>query len=182
MSVVATLLSSQELVGVWSLVPQRSTIRFENSTAWGVLKVRGGFTDFSGGGEIKDAQTVSGRVDIKAESVDTGFRMRDADLRLPGFFDVENYPEITVVVTGGEPGAGETVRLNAELTVKGITGPLPLTVNVATLSDGPDGTVRLTTETTVTRKQFAVEGNFFGMVGPKTKLKASLVFQHATAG
>jgi hypothetical protein len=42
-----------------------------------------------------------------------------------------------------------------------------------------DGGVRLTTETTVTRKQFAVEGNFLGMVGNKTKLKANLVFRKA---
>jgi hypothetical protein len=38
--------------------------------------------------------------------------------------------------------------------------------------------VRLTAQTTVARKQFAVEGNMFGMVGAKTALNASLVFRH----
>jgi len=176
MSAVTTFLSSPEAVGVWNLDTGQSSIRFENGTMWGALKVRGAFTDFSGGGEIKDAKTVSGRVDIKAASVNTGLGTRDHDLRRSNFFDTDHYPDITVVVNSGESAGGDAARLNAELTVKGTTGPLPLKVDVTPLGDGG---VRLTTETTVTRKQFAVEGNFLGMVGNRTKLKASLVFRKA---
>lgn len=179
MSAVATFLSSRDAVGVWDLDTGQSSIRFENGTMWGALKVRGSFNDFSGSGEIKDAKTVSGRVDIKAESIDTGLGTRDHDLRRSNFFDTDRYPDITVVVTGGAPVDGDTVKLDAELTVKGITGPLPLKVDVETLDDGG---VRLITEATVTRKQFAVEGNFLGMVGNRTKLRASLVFRPAKAG
>ncbi|BBX13388.1 hypothetical protein MNVM_24690 [Mycobacterium novum] len=174
MSAVTTFLSSPEAVGVWSLDTEQSSIRFENGTMWGALKVRGAFTDFSGGGEIKDAKTVSGRIDIKAASIDTGLGTRDHDLRRSNFFDTDHYPDITIVVKSGEPAGGDAARLNADLTVKGITGPLPLKVDITPLGDGG---VRLTTETTVTRKQFAVEGNFLGMVGNKTKLKASVVFR-----
>ncbi len=176
MSVVTAILDSAKAVGVWNLVPEQSTIHFENNTMWGALKVRGAFTEFSGGGEIADAQTVSGRVDVKAASIDTGLDRRDEDLQSANFFDVEKYPDITVVVKGGEPAGGDNVRLQADLTVKGVTAALPLDVKVSALDDG---TVRLTTQTTVTRKQFRVEGNFFGMVGGKTRLKASLVFRHA---
>ncbi|MGH3563497.1 MAG: YceI family protein, partial [Mycobacterium sp.] len=130
MSAVTTILSSPESVGVWNLVPEQSSIQFENTTMWGALKVRGAFTEFSGDGHIQDAQTVSGRVDVKAASVDTGFRMRDEDLRAASFFDVENHPDITVVVTGGEPAGDDTVRLRADLTVKGVTAPVPLQVNI----------------------------------------------------
>ncbi|GFG70846.1 YceI family protein [Mycolicibacter senuensis] len=174
MSAVTTFLSSPEAVGVWSLDTEQSSIRFENGTMWGALKVRGAFTDFSGSGEIKDAKTVSGRIDIKAASIDTGLGTRDHDLRRSNFFDTDRYPDITIVVKSGEPAGGDAARLNADLTVKGITGPLPLKVDITPLGDGG---VRLTTETTVTRKQFAVEGNFLGMVGNKTKLKASVVFR-----
>lgn len=174
MSSVATFLSSSKAVGAWELDPDQSSIRFENGTMWGALKVRGAFTEFTGGGEITDAHTVSGRVDIKAASINTGLGTRDHDLRRSNFFNSDRYPDITVVVTGGEPAGGDVARLDAELTVKGITGPLPLKVEVAPLDDGG---VRLTTEATVTRKQFAVEGNFLGMVGNKTRLKASLVFR-----
>lgn len=176
MSTVTTFLDSPGAVGTWSLDPGQSSIRFENGTMWGALKVRGAFTDFTGSGEIKDANTVTGRVDIRAASIDTGLGTRDHDLRRSNFFDTDHYPDITVVVNGGAPAKEDTVRLDAELTVKGITGPLPLEVKVIPLGDGG---VRLTTEATVTRKQFAVEGNFLGMVGNRTKLKASLVFRPA---
>jgi polyisoprenoid-binding protein YceI len=177
MLTVTTFLSSPESVGVWSVVPERSSIRFENKTMWGAMKVRGDFTEFSGGGQIQDARTVSGRIEVKAASVHTGLGKRDDDLRSPPFFDVEKYPNITVAVNGGEPAGGDTVRLNAELTAKGITAPLPLQAHVEVL-DG--GEVRLTAQTTIARKQFAVEGNMFGMVGAKTALNVTLVFRHET--
>jgi polyisoprenoid-binding protein YceI len=142
---------------------------------WGAMKVRGEFTEFSGGGQIQDARTVSGRIEVKAASVHTGLGKRDEDLRAPAFFDVEKYPNITVEVSGGEPTGPDTVRLNADLTAKGITAPLPLQAHVEVLDDGA---VRLTAQTTVARKQFAVEGNMFGMVGAKTALNVSLVFRH----
>ncbi|MEB3019426.1 YceI family protein [[Mycobacterium] crassicus] len=179
MSTVATFLSSPKAVGVWSLDTGQSHIKFENGTMWGALKVRGAFTDFTGSGEIKDANTVTGRIDIKAASVDTGLGTRDHDLRRSNFFDSDRYPDITVVVNGGQSAGGNTAQLDAQLTVKGITGPLPLKVDVTPLDDGA---VRLTTEATVTRKQFAVEGNFLGMVGNRTRLRASLVFRPATSG
>lgn len=177
MLTVTTFLSSPESVGVWSVVPQRSSIRFENKTMWGAMKVRGEFTEFGGGGQIEDPRTVSGRIEVKTASVNTGLGRRDEDLRSPAFFDVEKYPNIAVVVGGGEPTGQDTVRLSAELTAKGITAPLPLTAHVEVLDDGE---VRLTAQTTVARKQFAVEGNMFGMVGAKTTLNASLVFRHET--
>ncbi len=177
MLTVTTLLSSPESVGVWTVVPQRSAIRFENKTMWGAIKVRGEFTDFSGGGQIQDNRTVSGRIEVKTASVHTGLGRRDEDLRSPAFFDVEKYPNITVAVAGGEPIGDDTVRLNADLTAKGITAPLPLQAHVEVLDDGE---VRLTAQTTIVRKQFAVEGNMFGMVGAKTALKVSLVFRRET--
>ena len=175
MLAVTTFLSSPESVGVWTAVPQRSSVRFENKTMWGAMKVRGDFTEFSGGGQIEDARTVSGRIEVKAASVHTGLGKRDEDLRSPAFFDVEKYPNITVDVAGGEPVGPDTVRLNATLTAKGITAPLALRAHVEVLGDSE---VRLTAQTTIARKEFAVEGNMFGMVGAKTALKVSLVFRH----
>lgn len=176
MSTVTTILSSKESVGTWNLVSGESSMLFENATAWGALKVRGAFTEFSGDGQITEAKTVSGRVDIKAASIDTGLGRRDDDLRSANFFDVEKYPEISVVVTGGQLVGDDRARLDAELTVKGVTGKLPLEVAITALDDG---SVQLKTHTTVTRKQFKVEGNFFGMVGAKTKLRVCLVFRRA---
>lgn len=174
MSSFATFLAGPEIVGHWSLDREQSRIDFVNGTMWGAVKVRGSFDDISASGDITAVKTVSGRVDIKADSIDTGLKARDRDLRRANFFDSDRFPDITVVVTSGQFRDGDTVRLDSDLTIKGITGQLPLIVTVSRLEDGG---VRLSTTTTVTRKQFAVEGNFLAMVGNKTKLKADLVFR-----
>jgi polyisoprenoid-binding protein YceI len=176
MSTVTELLKNPASVGVWTLDPDKSAIRFNNRTMWGAMKVNGAFTEFSGDGQITDTGTLLGRVDIKAASLNTKLRKRDEDLRSPTFLDVEKYPDISVVVTGAESGPGDTLELRADLTVKGATAPMPMRVTV-TAAD--DGTVRLTTRTTVNRKKWGVTGNMMGMVGDKTTLSTDLVFRRA---
>ena len=176
MSTVTELLKNLESVGVWTLDVDRSSIRFNNKTMWGAMKVNGIFTEFSGDGQITDTGTLFGRVDIKAASLNTKLRKRDEDLRSPTFLDVEKYPDISVVVTGAEPGPGETLNLRADLTVRGTTAPMPMRANV-TVRD--DGAVRLITQITVNRKKWGVTGNMLGMVGDKTTLSTDLVFRRA---
>jgi polyisoprenoid-binding protein YceI len=178
MSTVTELLKNPDSVGVWTLDPDRSTIRFNNKTMWGAMKVNGIFTEFSGDGQITDTGTLFGRVEIKAASLNTKLRKRDEDLRSPTFLDVEKYPDISVVVTGAEPGPGETLKLAADLTVKGTTAPMPMRANVTVLDDGA---VCLTGQTTANRKKWGVTGNMLGMVGDKTTLSVNLVFRR-TAG
>ena len=143
---------------------------------WGAMKVHGAFTEVSGDGQITDTGTVIGRVDIKAASLNTKLRKRDEDLRGPTFLDVENYPDISVVATSAEPKGDNTVDLRADLTVKGHTAPMPMRANVQVLDDGA---VRVTTQTTVKRKDWGVTGNMLGMVGDRTALSADLVFRRA---
>jgi polyisoprenoid-binding protein YceI len=176
MSTVTELLKNPESVGVWTLDPDQSTIRFNNKTMWGAMKVNGVFTEFSGDGQITDTGTLLGRVDIKAASLNTKLRKRDEDLRSPTFLDAEKYPDISVVVTSAEPGPGETLKLEADLTVKGTTASMPMRANV-TVRD--DGAVCLTSQTTVNRKKWGVTGNMLGMVGDKTTLSTNLVFRRS---
>ena len=111
MSTVTELLKNPESVGVWTLDPDRSTIRFNNKTMWGAMKVNGVFTEFTGDGQITDTGTLFGRVDIKAASLNTKLRKRDEDLRASlrqRSRMWRNTPDISVVITGAEPGPGET--------------------------------------------------------------------------
>jgi polyisoprenoid-binding protein YceI len=176
MADVATLLSDPSSVGVWTLVPAESSIGFSTKTMWGLVPVKGKFTEFSGDGQITDAQTVFGRIDIKAASLATGIGKRDKDLRAPEFFDVEKYPEINIVVTSAEAIQGDAIDLRANLTVKTTTAPLPLKTKVTVLGDG---SVRVTTQTSVSRKELGVQGNMIGMIGDKTTLSADLLFRRA---
>ncbi|MBV8928000.1 MAG: YceI family protein [Mycobacteriaceae bacterium] len=176
MSTVTTLLSSPQAVGVWKVVPSRSTIGFRAKSMWGLVPVKGTFSEFSGDGQITDTQTVFGRIDVKATSLDTKIGRRNTHLRSADFFEVETYPDISVVVTSAEGIDGDTVDLRANLTVKTTTGPLPLKAKVAGLDDGA---VRVTAEATLARKEFGVEGNLMGMIPDKVTAFADLVFERA---
>jgi polyisoprenoid-binding protein YceI len=176
MADVTTILSAPSSVGVWNLVAAESNIGFTTKTMWGLLPVKGRFTEFSGDGRITETQTLFGRIDIKAASLKTGIGKRDKDLRAPEFFDVEKYPDISIVVTSAEGIDGDTVDLRAKLSVKTTTAPLPLKTTVTVLDDGA---VRVTTNTSINRKELGVQGNVLGMVGDKTTLSADLVFRRA---
>ena len=170
-----------------SAAPNRSSVwnlsrevhhRLQGQIDVWTLPVKGRFHEIGGDGQIKDSQTLFGRVDIKAASLDTKLKMRDNDLRSPEFFDVEKYPDISVVVTSAEAIGGDTVDLRANLTVKGTTSPLPLQAKVAVLDDGA---VRVTTQADISRKDFGVNGNIIGMVRDATSLTADVVFRRAGA-
>ena len=163
-------------VGVWSAVPEQSTIAVKSKSMWGVMPVKGRFTEFSGDGQVTDTQTVFGRIDIKAESLETGIRKRDTHLHSADFFEAEKFPDISVVVTSAEGINGDTADLRAQLTIKGVTKPLPLKTRVTVLDDGA---VRLTTEATVNRQDFGVDGNMMGMIGDMATISGDVVFRRA---
>jgi polyisoprenoid-binding protein YceI len=168
------LLSNPESVGVWNVDLGRSTIGFKAKSMWGLAPVNGRFTEFSGDGQITDTQTVFGRIDIKAASLDTKIRKRNEHLRSADFFEAEKYPDISLVVTSAEAIDGDIVDLRAQLTIKGTTAPLPLRTKVAVLDDGA---VRLSTQATIDRKDFGVDGNMMGMIPDKATISGDVVFR-----
>jgi polyisoprenoid-binding protein YceI len=169
------LLSSPASVGVWNVDPGRSKIGFKSRSFWGLAAVKGHFKEFSGDGQITDPQTVFGRIDIKAASLDTGMSKRNEHLRSADYLDVAKFPDISVVVTCAEAIDGDIVDLRAQLTIKGTTAPLPLRTKVTALDDGA---VRLSAQANIDRKDFGVNGNMMGMAGDKGTISADVVFRH----
>lgn len=168
------LLSNPTSVGVWSVDTSRSTIGFKAKAMWGLAAVKGRFTEFSGDGQITGNQTVFGRIDIQVASVDTKIRKRDDHLRSADFFEAEKFPDISVVVTSAEAIDGDIVDLRAQLTVKGATAQLPLRTRVAVLGDG---SVRLSAQATIDRKDFGVDGNMMGTIPDKATVSGDVVFR-----
>ena len=171
MSTVAEILS--DVVGQWRLAPDRSTFEFRNKTMWGAMTVTGRFAKVRGEGQVTETGAVSGRIDIIAASLHTGIGKRDEHLRSAGFFDVEKFPEVSVIVAAAEPADGDDVDLHAEIVIKGISHPLPLHAAVAVLEDEA---VRVSTRTSVDREELGVSGNLFGMLVGATELSADAVF------
>lgn len=166
-------MAAQDWIGTWTLDPQRTELTFRSTSFWGLLKVKGRFTDVSGFGEAVGPEQVSGRVDIVVASISTGIGKRDDHLRSADFFDVERFPTATVEVTSAGPGDADTVHLRAQVTIKGTARPLDLPVRVTALDDGA---VRLTASTTLNRQDFGVDGNQLGMVGDTVSAEATAVF------
>lgn len=142
----------------------------------GLLRVKGRFTDFSGDGQLTGAGAVFGRLDIRAASLDTGIGRRDKHLRSEDFFDVEKYPEISVVVTAVEPTKGRAAHLRANFTIKGVSAPVPLPVTITELDDG---SIRFSGATEIVRSRFDMGWNKLGMMGAAATAAAEAVFVRA---
>ena len=158
--------------GTWTLVPNRSSIRFSNKTMWGLIPVNGQFVEFTGEGRFASRDEVSGRLVIQVASLKTGMGKRDEHLRSADFFDAGNFPQITIEVNG----LGSDGTLNTTLSVRGNTLPLPLMVAAEPLGDG---TLQVTARAEVDRTRWDVSGNMFGMMPTSTTLIADAVFVKA---
>ena len=161
MTTLETLLNDPEMAGVWTLVPDSSAITFKIRNMWGLLTVKGRFTDFSGDGQLTGNGAVFGRIDIRVASLDTGIGRRDQHLRSADFFDAERFPEISVVVTALQPTTGKAADLRTDFTIKGITAEVPLPVTITELDDG---SIRISGETKLDRAQFGLGWNKLGMM------------------
>lgn len=123
----------------WNIDPAHSTVGFKVKHLM-VSTVRGRFNDFEGQFSVDDDQFTNPKVTFKAKatSIDTGVEMRDNHLRSADFFEVEKYPEITFVSTGGER-KGDAYELVGDFTLHGVTKPVTLTVTTEGIGKGMNG-------------------------------------------
>jgi polyisoprenoid-binding protein YceI len=173
---VDTLLNDPDTAGVWSLDPDRSTVGFKIRNFWGLMNVKGRFTDVSGDGQVTGKGAIFGRLDVRVASLHTGIGKRDEHLRSADFFDAARYPDISVVVTAVEPTTGNAADLRATFSIKGITADVPLPVQVSTLADG---SVQVSATTEIDRDQFDVGWNRLGMVARTATVSADAYFARA---
>jgi polyisoprenoid-binding protein YceI len=168
-----TLLNDPGRAGVRNIVPDRSAITFKIKNMWGLLTVRGRFTEFSGDGQITARGTAAGRIDIRAASVNTGIGHRDEHLRSADFFDVARFPDISVAVNAVPTTEGNAADHRVDFTIKGVTAPLPLPLTFNALDDG---SIQISGATEVDRSQFDLGWNRLGMMGETATVAAETVF------
>ena len=145
--------------GTYNVDPAHSSVGFE-VRHMGIATVRGKFGEFAGTVDATtDAPRLSGTVQVA--SVDTGDQQRDAHLTSAEFFDTDNHAEISFHSTAGEPIADGKIRLNGEITIKGITKPIELTGVVAEGGADPWGNERigLELESVIDRREFDLKWN-----------------------
>jgi polyisoprenoid-binding protein YceI len=154
------------IAGTWKIDPIHSYVGFVVKHLM-VSNVRGHFTAFDG--EIvtaADDPLRSGVVaTIDLSSIDTSNKQRDDHIRGADFFEVDQHPTMTYRSTGIRRD-GDDYVLDGELTLKGVTRPVSLALEVGGF--GPDpflpnphagGRVGFTASGEIDRTDFGVSYN-----------------------
>ena len=148
------------VAGTWAIDPVHSEVGF-TARHFGVSKVRGRFDKFEGTivtAEDPLASSVTATVDVT--SINTNQEQRDAHIRSADFFHVEEHPSLTFVSTGIKEDGGDYL-LEGDLTIRGVTKPVSLKLEVNGFGPDPYGGQRVGFSATaeVNRNDFGVSFN-----------------------
>ena len=113
----------------WTLDAGHSAVGFSVRHLM-ITNVRGEFEKFRGDvtydADRPEATRIQATIDVA--SLNTREAKRDADLRSPLFFDVENHPEMTFVSKSARPAGDGNLEVTGDLTLRGTTHEVTLSV------------------------------------------------------
>jgi polyisoprenoid-binding protein YceI len=127
-----------------------------------VSKVRGRFGDFEGTIVIADEPLDSSvAVTIQADSIDSRTPDRDAHLRSADFLDVESFPTLAFRSVAVRHLGGDEFEVDGELTIKGVSRPVTLAMELDGVVVDPWGGQRLafSAHTEVDREDWGLTWN-----------------------
>jgi polyisoprenoid-binding protein YceI len=145
--------------GVYNVDPAHSNVGFE-VRHMGIATVRGNFHTFAGTLDASgEAPVLRGTVEV--DTIDTNEENRDAHLKGPEFFDAERHPQITFHSTATQPQGDGKIRLEGEISIKGLTKPLELIGTVTEGGEDPWGNQRVgfEVEGKIDRRDFELKWN-----------------------
>jgi polyisoprenoid-binding protein YceI len=174
------------ITGTWSADPVHSTASFAVKHMI-VSTFRAAFGRLEGTLDV-DGDEIRLTGSVPVESID----IEQADLRAhvlsAEFFDVENTPNVTFVSTAVRRGEGDTLEVDGDLTIKGVTKPVTATGIIVgpAVSFGDAEVVGVELETTVDKNDFGLnwnaplpKGGF--AISDDVKLSVHLEFRRADA-
>jgi polyisoprenoid-binding protein YceI len=108
-------------------------------THLGLSRVKGNFSDFNGTINYDPANPAKSAVEvtIQAASIDTKAEGRDKHLKSPDFFAVDSFPTLTFKSTAITPKTDKSFEVTGDLTMRGVTKPVTLTVEMVGAMDDP---------------------------------------------
>jgi polyisoprenoid-binding protein YceI len=148
------------IAGTWNIDPVHSHIGFMARHLM-VSKVRGNFTKFEG--QIvtaADPLQSTATATIDTTSFDTSNEQRNSDVKGENFLDVANHPTMTYRSTGIRR-EGDEIIVDGDLTIRGITHPVALTVEVNGFGPDPYGGTRAGFSATgeINRNDYGITAN-----------------------
>lgn len=158
---IATLPASLSAADMYTAEPAHSFALFSVGHM-GISNVWGRFDKIAGTITLDaDASKNAVKVEVEADSVNSGNGMRDNHLKGPDFFNAKQFPTLSFVSTGWKATGDKTAEVTGDLTIHGVTKPVTVTVTKVGEGDNPmmkmHG-VGYTTTFTIDRKDYQVLG------------------------
>ena len=158
---------------LWLIDAGHTTVEFTVKNLF-FFRVKGRFSNLAGNMVLdeSDIRRSSVTVAIKAASIDSGLKRRDAHLRSADFLQVDRYPDIRFETTKVEPGRDrDTLRVTGSLTIRGKSREVLLEVNEVDRSCSPSGEqiVYYTALTELDRFDFEINYGR-GLIGRRLKI------------
>jgi polyisoprenoid-binding protein YceI len=107
------------------------------------VSLKGTFDKWDATVTFTSADVTSGVLDIKiqADSVNSGSGMKDGKLKSKDFFDVKQDPYITFHSTKFTPTGPDTIKVDGDFTIRGVTKPESLVFTITGAGTG-EGTIK----------------------------------------
>ena len=158
---------------VWQIDAAHTTVEFKVKSLF-FFNAKGHFGNLAGNMVLDESDIRGSSVSatIKAASIDTGLKRRDAHLRSADFLHVDRYPDIRFESTEVEPGRDrDTLRVTGLLTIKEKSREVLLEVNELDRSCSPSGEqiVYYTVLTELDRFDFEINHSR-GLIGRRVKI------------
>lgn len=160
---MSTATELQPETTTWNIDPVHTVAEFKVKHMM-ISNVKGHFTGVSGFFHLNESDPTQSRVDatIDAGSINTNNADRDAHLKSPDFFDVEQFPTLSFASTKVVRRGEDELAVEGDLSIHGVTRPVVFTVEGPTApGQDPWGNTRvgLSATTTINRKDFGLTWN-----------------------
>lgn len=148
--------------GKWVIDPSHTVLEFSVKHMM-ISTVKGRFSQVEGSITADTADLSSAVIEatVDATSIDTRDAQRDAHLKSPDFFDVEQFPTIQLKSRELQKVDSDTYKLTGDLTIHGVTRSTVWTLTFEGEAKDPWGNQRVgfSAETKVNRKDFGLNWN-----------------------
>lgn len=143
--------------GTYTRDPIHSSVTF-SVRHFGAGKFRGAFADFDASLTASEGGSLELTGVVKVDSVQVKEPRLAGHLASPDFFDAERFPEMTFKSTSFNVADDNTLEVDGDLTLKGVTKNVHATGELTSVADDGHGNARVGVElsTTIDRTEYGV--------------------------